>query len=907
MLSKPRFAILRVTDGTTAISLLPIGGKGFTVSDWRPLAGDLKAGGYWADSPIADGRRPVGGNLANTVETITFQAAADCADDLIAQLQDFRRLLVKAFDYWYGWGDAPVWIEAQSYGETNKRYALIYKGDIPDDGFPYGQPFVHRGGGVRMEDLALVFERGPWLETQPGTAGACVEISGQQAWSFPYYLTFNGTTSLVNCGSDVGLDDLPDAAFTAEAWVRADGRGEGSFGRIIGKYSWYFSFYDPTAGGDGLYAFVNCATAAGISMSGFTAFDADGLWHHVAMTWDDATYNYPRIWIDGQEPAYPVTGNRNGAIVTDAARDLVIGNDITNTRAWDGGIGWTRVSNSVRYAAAFTPPARCILPVIDANTVAQWISAGTGTAIDNQEGTAARDGVATDCTWACDCDTTFGRAETCADEVYIANKHNLAQLTHIFILDNPGVWSANLLTATPPYALLPAVPAGFDFVYFGIDTSIADSGPFSSLVFDLATAASGITFANDWRYWNGGWTALTVQDNTDTAGAMTGNPLDTTGVHSVHWVPPADWVPVALNGVTAYWISLEVQAVAGPVAPVQQHRQPYTICWPYVEIAADQAGGDIPALALVKVHNQSSDGYAGNVNLWTHRVVAGLRSVSRGSDFTPFINLADEQNNPNITVSVGGVACTFVDDVAAPTGRAINANWMGALPDTFTVEITGSLVTQYQGVFRAFLRLESDAGITASETTFITELGYTTVNRGGPFYVTTAQDHQVIDLGLLSFIPAFKMSDPISRIAIQFTVDNALNGDLNYYDLVLIPVDEWAVDSDIGTGAPFSPLSAYEPAGGLTGGGPVKLIIDSIEYPKQYLRTYSMTRTPQVWEQWHKIANGPAILQANSQQRLWFLILRNSIAPDTWYSEPEIAHSIQVFRQNRYKSLRGAR
>jgi len=90
------------------------------------------------------------------------------------------------------------------------------------------------------------------------------------------------------------------------------------------------------------------------------------------------------------------------------------------------------------------------------------------------------------------------REETCAaDTVYIANKHNIAQLTDVYYFDAaPGVWSANLLATSLTYNLLPAVPAAGDILYIGIDSSVTNSGPFCSVVWDLASAGSGISFSN---------------------------------------------------------------------------------------------------------------------------------------------------------------------------------------------------------------------------------------------------------------------------------------------------------------------------------------------------------------------------------------------------------------------------
>jgi hypothetical protein len=49
------------------------------------------------------------------------------------------------------------------------------------------------------------------------------------------YLTFNGSTTTVNCGSGASLDNLHDNAFTAEAWIKAVGPGESGGARLFSK------------------------------------------------------------------------------------------------------------------------------------------------------------------------------------------------------------------------------------------------------------------------------------------------------------------------------------------------------------------------------------------------------------------------------------------------------------------------------------------------------------------------------------------------------------------------------------------------------------------------------------------------------------------------------------------------
>lgn len=180
-----------------------------------------------------------------------------------------------------------------------------------------------------------------------------------------------GAATLINCGSNAALDDLHDAAFTAEAWVRADGWGTGLI-RIFSKDAGGVGWRLFATSADGLRATIVCATTSGDAESGPDDFIPDGRLHHVAMTWDDATYNYPRLWVDGLEVSYADTTNRVGLIVSDASVNFIIGNRSATGQPFDGKIAWCRLSNTIRYNSPFVPPPLTNPPAVDGNTVEQW-------------------------------------------------------------------------------------------------------------------------------------------------------------------------------------------------------------------------------------------------------------------------------------------------------------------------------------------------------------------------------------------------------------------------------------------------------------------------------------------------------------------------------------------------------
>jgi hypothetical protein len=395
----PLFAI---TDGDIRVSFF---GKrnGIHIIDWTPSVAADKEGGTWQGSAIGDGRQLVLRPRNNIVDTLTLIFNGDNIDAIARDTQNLRRLLEKAMQYWTTkWQNEPVWIEARGDCETNTRYALIMGYSTPNDDNPFELPLGGHGLIHALDAFPLVLEHGFWKPYAPGES-ECLPISADDCWCQPSYLIFNATTSSVNCGSDASLDNLADNAFTAEAWVYALGYGEGTLGTIFDKTSgvadqgWYLM----TFSGQGIQAYIYCAVTNAYARSGVANFLLNQ-WNHVAICWDDAADRYIRLFINGIQLGTLVQGN--GAIVADAANNLMIGGRATGDRTFDGYIGWSRISNFVRYTNNFTPPARCKIPEPDANTLAIWIREGTGTAIDNYQGTAAADGVAANCTWGCDCE-----------------------------------------------------------------------------------------------------------------------------------------------------------------------------------------------------------------------------------------------------------------------------------------------------------------------------------------------------------------------------------------------------------------------------------------------------------------------------------------------------------------------
>jgi hypothetical protein len=559
----------------------------------------------------------------------------------------------------------------------------------------------------------------------------------------------------------------------------------------------------------------------------------------------------------------------------------ILGANASLFKSEDNGIFWENVNT-------FTGIAE-VDAIFEASDGTLWIGLSSSDIYSDVDNTIEVDNIAGNA-------TTF----------YIANKQNVANLTHVKISDG-GVFTDIFPISSFPQDLLPTIPAVNDAIYFGIDTSLDDTGPFCSLVFDIGTAQVDLTDV-DWEYWNGAWVALTVADNTNNGSSVTpgigGVAFDTTGINSVHWLQPSDWATTAIDGVTGYWVRARVNTIGtNPAPPTQQNQDIYSITWPYAEIQGTQVGGDISALLEAKVRNRS-DIIAGGPDLPSDRLIVGLRSLSRGSGFIAYLNISDEQNPSYVSVTLNTTDTNFANDITAPTGRrATYAPGANRTLDTeVTVSIDASFASHFHGIFHAYLRCEQNggsAGDVGARLIINDMVGNTAfTNFGG------ANWRELLDLGRFR-IPAYEIpSGEFPALNITLTLElsnsNAPTADLYLYDLILVPVDEWSIDTyeNFNSGdtsvSQITNINHYD--------------IDSITFPRQAIRSVRKALPNNgVTDAYIAVTSGEAILQANSNQRLWFLASRVHNFTLPRQAEHEIAHSVELVTSQRYLGMRGDR
>lgn len=1009
-------AILKITDGTTEI-VLTQSARAATASGlhratldqgWLPKVAEYKAGGIWQDSPLSDNRTLATTQFQNVVETFrlnlrdaatslypTGTSNASAQDLMIRVLQEIRRLLEKAASYWTtSWQDEPVYLVAQAEYETSARYAILYRGAIPEDKDPYFKLF-ERVGDPMMLALDCIVERGHWTASAPGT-GVCVEASSWYNWAYEGEWALNTTLPTSDVWGIVQADN--GYLFIIEA-------GTNILRSIDNGVNWAVNFAGIVTIGRDLFAAVNGSLYAA-DTGGFIyrSTNYGGAWPAVLNTGAIAVYSLgegangyiyaggtARIWrsIDNGTTwtATAFVAGANCTAIWGASNGYIfagigtggrtqIWRSIDNGTTWqvstnlpigpvdsiievggrilasdqlgiiasdDWGVTWYVIATSVNFhvpaATAFHAGAVVHDMVVGvdgylyavgsigagaAAVVAVWrtmdrgnswdtliqLTGGVGvigraiaqaTYTDSRFYIGSVD-VAAEEVWRTGLTAPMGRSRTCLDEVYVANKENTANLTHIKTYVNATTTYADIYPMSSlPTAFLPAAPVLNDAVYFGIDTSLIPSGPFCSLVFDIQTPMTAAApYTITWEYYNtaAAWTTLlNVADNTNRGAGV----FAQFGVNSVHWSPPVDWATFAVNGVTAWWVRARVSAWAGALtAPIQQNRSIYSVVKNGIHIDDAQVPGDIPALLRFKFHNQSSlDSDILSDVVLDNRVIAGLRSVNRGDDFTAFINCAQEQNPVGIAV-IAGTGTAFGDESGAPTGRSAvhstQGNGLTNYDTALTIDFFDSIANEFYGTYHVYLRAQlydpdpdvvapvgdhDDVRVRLQVRSGSGGVTYTTGYRQfigwdkwdntlpAPGEEERYKDWQLLDFGQIN-IPVtgiLKSTELPDETAIVIQIASAASTELrvDLYDVVLIPVDEWsgdfvdnALEDDSGV--------AYR----------YLLDVDSLAYPKRDIR--SLVRTANVVERmravYQPITNGPAVLQANADQKLWFLAAR---------------------------------
>lgn len=190
-------------------------------------------------------------------------------------------------------------------------------------------------------------------------------------------LSFNGTTSLVNCGSRPKLDNLQisggSRGMTASAIIFAISAGEGNLGRIMGKDNttvFNSGFWVFRVGASGALRFAKSSSTDGLQDIGRTANINSILfsrWHHVLVTWNGSMSSTSiHIYVDSKEVSYSAAVEGSSAI-SDSSLNFIIGNREDAGVTFNGQISnvmlWNRALSPSEVMALYEAPYQMIQPI----------------------------------------------------------------------------------------------------------------------------------------------------------------------------------------------------------------------------------------------------------------------------------------------------------------------------------------------------------------------------------------------------------------------------------------------------------------------------------------------------------------------------------------------------------------
>ncbi len=178
-------------------------------------------------------------------------------------------------------------------------------------------------------------------------------------------LHFNGTTSDATFSS-------PDAAqLTVAAWVRADGKGNSAYPRILDTNPGYRFFFRFDGSGSNGLDFATYSTANGDWFSGQNTIST-GAWYHVAASYDRSSFaNLPALYVNGVRRSLTTITSPSGT-QTNYTGTGYIGNQAALNRGWSGSIDDLRLYNRILsdsevLVLASMPPTN-LAPVVSAGS-----------------------------------------------------------------------------------------------------------------------------------------------------------------------------------------------------------------------------------------------------------------------------------------------------------------------------------------------------------------------------------------------------------------------------------------------------------------------------------------------------------------------------------------------------------
>lgn len=321
----------------------------------------------------------------------------------------------------------------------------------------------------------------------------------------------------------------------------------------------------------------------------------------------------------------------------------------------------------------------------------------------------------------------------------------------------------------------------------------------------------------------------------------------------------------------------------------------YAVTRSYVDIT--HTPGSIPSLMVIEAENISGD-----VNdQRTDRLMVGSRSLGRGENFTPFLPLTDRTHHNTLFMLINHKSA----NMAYTSGLMYTlrySTWSAQSGDTSFTSLVRIIISNkdaeaYIGTFRVFVRGRVTSG---SANDISLRAGFATGYSGSLVYTEydsfkSTTKFEVLDLGIISL--PFGATNIMGQLVIQLEGKNSSGAGrtVNLYDVVLMPVDEFAADAIAVNG-----FGGYRY--GLTDAidADAKTVVIDGANPRSEIEARIATPQGQTVNSMIVAATGKPVIKDNDT-RLWFFAM--TLKNDIWYAEDIIYHKIKVKTIQRFAAL----